>query len=85
MTADRITCPLPPTYLLRDVTVRIERVSRAGRWHIVGVDGVNNAWPLAFEGFTGSVKFATRTGAAEFLAGFGGAEGDKLIARAVRP
>jgi hypothetical protein len=85
MTPERITCPLPPTYLLRDVTVRIERVRRNGRWQIVGVDGVDNAWPLAFDGFTGSPRFATKAGAAEFLANHDGKEGTRLIARAVRP
>lgn len=84
MTPDRITCPLPPTYLLRDVTVRIERVRRNGRWQIVGVDGVDNAWPLAFDGFTGSPRFATKAGAVEFLANHDGTEGMRLIARAVR-
>lgn len=84
MTTERITCPLPPTYLLRDVTVRIERVRRGGRWQIVGVDGVDNAWPLAFDGYTGSPRFATKAGAQEFLTSHGGEVGVRIIARAAK-
>lgn len=79
----RVTIPLPPTYLLRDVTLRIER--RGWRWVIVGVDGVGNAWPAAFDGYTGVVRFATKAAAAEFLAKHDAAPGDRLIAVAVRP
>lgn len=77
----RITVPLPPTYLLRDVTLRVER--QGSRWVIFGVDGVGNAWPAVFDGFTGSVKFATKAGATEFLANHDAAPGDRVIARAV--
>ena len=80
--AERITCPLPRTYLLRDVRIAVERTRRGGRWSIVGQDGVGNAWPLAFEGYTGAVKFASRVGALEFLAGFGGEIGQRILARA---
>lgn len=83
MTPTRITVPLPRSYLVRDVTLRIER--RGSRWAIVGVDGVGNAWPAVFDGFTGSVKFATKAGATEFLAAHGAAPGDRVIARAVAP
>jgi len=77
----RITVPLPPTYLGRDVTLQVERQRpRGGRWLIVGVDGVGNAWPVEFDGFTGSVKFATKAGGIEMLAAHGGQIGDRVFA-----
>lgn len=81
----RITVLLPPSYLARDVTLAVERQRpRGGRWIIVGVDGVGNAWPVAFDGFTGPVKFATKAGAVEMLDAHGVQLGQRLVARGER-
>lgn len=85
MTNERIKIPLPPTYMARDVTLQVERTRRGGRWQIVGLDGVGNAWPCEFDGYTGAVKFATRAGALEMLEAHGGAIGQRLVARGARP
>lgn len=81
----RIIVPLPPTYMARDVTLQVERVRPGGRWVIVGQDGVGNAWPVEFDGFTGNVRFATRGGALEMLEAHGGKLGDRIVARGDRP
>jgi len=82
----RIIVPLPPSYMARDTTLAVERQRpRGGRWVIVGVDGVGNAWPVEFDGFTGSVKFATEAGAIEMLEAHGGKVGQRIVARGDRP
>lgn len=75
---DRLTCHIPPAFLGRNVTVTI--VKDRSRWLAVGADRVGNHFPLTFDGFTGSPRFATKAGCAELLATVGAMPGLTLWA-----
>ena len=77
--APRVRCVLPPTYLGRKVTVMIEKVG--SRWQADGLDPVANVvYPVVIDGFTGTVRFATRKACVEMLAKYAIAPGDALWA-----
>lgn len=74
-----VTCPLPAAYLGRNVTVTVEKVG--SRWQAGGLDPVSGTlYPLAFPGYTGSPRFATKAACVQFLADHGAARGDKIWA-----
>lgn len=72
-------CVLPPRYLGRTVTVVIEKVG--SRWQVGGLDPVASVvYPVTFDGFTGTVRFATRKACVEMLAAYSIVPGDALWA-----